>query len=428
MSVASKPAVLGSRALTLDSVAVVATFFVTAGAGMLFWVVAARVIPPHELGIQTALISLVTAIGTVTAYGVGSAFKAMLSTPDCPRGARLVEGLSITVGAACVLGVIGGLVADDLVTDRVESVLLVSVGSVVMALFVLKDSALIGLHATRWLPVVNVMSVSLKVVLVCALAGVVSIAAVWATIVPAALSALAVFVLLVPRILRRRETRPDRDRVAASDSTRLRTFALRDGVASTTSFGLILALPFLTTSVAGPVPGATLALALAVAQVLDFVPDGIGAALTAHLAREPMGLTGQIRRIWTISQCLVAAGAALLVAASPLIGKIFGAAYSSPEFSATLCLLAIASVLRVPYSIWMSVLRAAMDTTTILRSNAAVFAVTFPITLALAGIWDSAGAALGLVISSLLLSAVGIRDLRRRWLTTGQTLGRNDIG
>ena len=419
MSVASRPAVLGSRALTVDSVVVVSTFFVTAAAGMLYWVVAARVIPPHELGIQTALISLVTTIGTVTAYGVGSAFKAMLSTPDCPRRERLIDGVTITIGASCSFGALGGFFAGELVSNRAQGVLLVLCGSVVMALFVLKDSVLIGLHASRWLPIVNVASVALKVILVIVLATVLPLGALWATLIPAALGACAVFGLLGPWILRRSGGRTDRGRVAAVDRSRLRAFALRDGIASTTSFGLILVLPFITTLVAGPVAGATLALALSVAQVLDFVPDGIGAALTAHLARDAAALISQVRRIWVISQCLVVVGAATLVAASPLIGKVFGSAYSSSGFSITLGLLVAASVLRVPYSIWMSVLRSAMDTRTILRSNTLVFAVTFPVTLALTGAWGSIGAGLGLLISSLLLSAVGTQDLRRRWLTEG---------
>ncbi|MCT1355324.1 lipopolysaccharide biosynthesis protein [Gordonia sp. p3-SID1431] len=420
MSIVSRPVMLGSRAMTVDSVAVVASFFVTAGAGMLFWVVSARVIPPHALGIQTALLSLVTTVGTITAYGVGSAYKAMLSTPDCPRRERLLEGLLITIGSAAVFGVMGGMIAGDMLENRVATVVLVACGSVVMALFVLKDAALIGLHASRWLPIVNVAAVVLKVALVCVLASVVALAAVWATIVPALLGACVVFVVLVPRILRRPENRTSPHRVVVVDRGQMPMFALRDGIGSATSFGLILVLPFLTTLVAGPVAGATLALALAVAQVLDFVPDGIGAALTAHLARDPAALAGQIRRIWAISQCLVVVGAGVLIAASPIVGKIFGPAYSGSEFTTSLCLLAAASVLRVPYSIWMSVLRAELDTKTILRCNTVVFVITFPVTLVLAGTWGSIGAGSGLLVSSLLLGAVGTWDLRRRWLSNAE--------
>ena len=420
MSIVSRPVMLGSRAMTVDSVAVVASFFVTAGAGMLFWVVSARVIPPHALGIQTALLSLVTTVGTITAYGVGSAYKAMLSTPDCPRRERLLEGLLITIGSAAVFGVMGGMIAGDMLENRVATVVLVACGSVVMALFVLKDAALIGLHASRWLPIVNVAAVVLKVALVCVLASVVALAAVWATIVPALLGACVVFVVLVPRILRRPENRTSPHRVVVVDRAQMPMFALRDGIGSATSFGLILVLPFLTTLVAGPVAGATLALALAVAQVLDFVPDGIGAALTAHLARDPAALAGQIRRIWAISQCLVVVGAGVLIAASPIVGKIFGSAYSGPEFTTSLCLLAGASVLRVPYSIWMSVLRAELDTKSILRCNTVVFVITFPVTLVLAGTWGSIGAGSGLLVSSLLLGAVGTWDLRRRWLSNAK--------
>ncbi|MEY1677493.1 lipopolysaccharide biosynthesis protein [Gordonia sp. ABKF26] len=406
----------GSRSLTDDSISIVLTYFVTATSGMIFWVVAARVIPPHDLGVQTALISLVTAIGTVTAYGSGSAFKAMLSAPGCRRTTRLIDGLGLTTAGACILGGAGGFIASDLIGGRLASALLVSSGSIAMALFVLKDAALVGLHGTRWLPAVNVMAVALKVAIVCALANAVALSALWATVVPAAVSAAVVFLVVVPGILRRCTVR-EKPRAADNrlDRRSLGVFAVRDGVASTTSFGLILVLPFLSTWVAGPIPGATVALALAVAQVLDFVPDGVGSALTAHMARDPGALVGHLRRIWSVSQLLVFGGAIALGLASPVVGKIFGSAYSTREFITCLCLLSLGAVLRVPYSIWMSVLRAAMDTKTILRWNVTVFAISFPLTLFLIHEWGSIGACMGLVVSSLQLSGVAVWDLSRRF-------------
>ena len=98
-----------------DSIAIVLTYFLTAAAGMLFWIVAARTIPAHELGVQTALISLITAIGTVTAYGVGSAYKAMLSAPGCVRRKRLVDGLVITVVVSLTVGTLAGQFAGEAV-------------------------------------------------------------------------------------------------------------------------------------------------------------------------------------------------------------------------------------------------------------------------------------------------------------------------
>ena len=48
--------------LATDSASIVVTYFVTAAAGVLFWIAAARLIPAQDLGVQTALISLITTI------------------------------------------------------------------------------------------------------------------------------------------------------------------------------------------------------------------------------------------------------------------------------------------------------------------------------------------------------------------------------
>ena len=316
-----------------DSIAIVLTYFLTAAAGMLFWIVAARTIPAHELGVQTALISLITAIGTVTAYGVGSAYKAMLSAPGCVRRKRLVDGLIITVVVSLAVGTLAGQFAGEAVGGDSISALLVPAGALVLALFVLKDAALIGLHATRWLPVLNLVSVLVKVGLVVLLAGWLDLPAVWATVVPAAATALFAFAFLIPALVR------DPDGVSPQDLPDPRlsrramgAFVFRDGVASSTSFGLILVLPFITTWLAGPVAGATLAIAMAVAQALDFVPDGAGAALTSHMAREPAAATFHVRRIWLISTVLVGTGAVVLAIGSPWVGRLFGEGYNDAEF------------------------------------------------------------------------------------------------
>jgi O-antigen/teichoic acid export membrane protein len=193
-------------------------------------------------------------------------------------------------------------------------------------------------------------------------------------------------------------------------------FVFRDGVASSTSFGLILVLPFITTWLAGPVAGATLAIAMAVAQALDFVPDGAGAALTSHMAREPAAATFHVRRIWLISTVLVGTGAMVLAIGSPWVGRLFGDGYSGTDFRACLIMVAVGSVLRVPYSIWMAVLRASLQTRTILRVNTVAFVVSLPTIVCLTHYWGGFGAAVGLAVGSALLGGFAAWDLKRRWL------------
>jgi O-antigen/teichoic acid export membrane protein len=236
-------------------------------------------------------------------------------------------------------------------------------------------------------------------------------------LVPAGL-AVVVLVILLGRALRRRAD--DRVRCAPPEDKRLSRKALvgftwRDGTASCTTFGLILIMPFLTTWLAGPVQGAMVAMALAVAQVLDFVPDGMGAALTAHFANSPSGMNSRIRRMWALATSIVAVGAAGLAICSPVIGWIFGEAYRTVEFRWCLSLLALSCLLRVPYSLWISVLRATMATRTLLRFNVSAAVFTLPVVLVLTDRHGSVGAAAGLCVASAVLGAAGSWDLCRRW-------------
>ncbi|WP_226863717.1 polysaccharide biosynthesis protein [Mycolicibacterium baixiangningiae] len=384
---------------------------------MLFWVVAARSIPAAELGLQTALISLITTVGTVTAYGVGSAFKAMLAVPECPRRKRLLDGVMITLAVSATVGVLAALlVIGGAIPGGAAIAIMVAAGSVTMAFFVLKDAALIGLHAAQWLPCLNLLTVAAKVAFVL-LAATIPLATVWATVIPATAAAGIAFMVLVPRaVLRHHQWHADLPVDPRLTRRALTVFAYRDGLASTTSFGLILALPFLTTWLAGPVAGATVAVAFAVAQALDFVPDGMGAALTAHMAKDPAKAIGHVRRIWIISQAAVVLGALVIVLGASLVGQLFGGDYRGAEFQRCLIVLALASVLRVPYSLWMSVLRAALETGKVLRINSIAFAIAVPVVICMTRMWGSVGAASGLAFVSAILGAVGAWDLHRRWL------------
>lgn len=404
---------LGKRqGLAADSLTIVVTYFLTAATGMLFWVAAARLLPAEQLGMQTALISVVTTVGTVTSYGAASAYKAMLPVSTAQRS-RLIDGLVITSALAAVLGIASGAVVSAALGNGRMALFLVIVGSVLMAMFVLKDAAAIGLGLVRWLPGLNLFAAVVKISLLVMLAGWVAMPAVWATVAPAGLVGVAAFAVLLttrfggaPRIVE----------PAGDPSVRrlMAVFVARDGLASSTSFGFVLVLPFLTTWLAGPVPGATLALALAVAAALDFVPDGMAAALTTHLAKDRTDAEARVVRSLRTALMIVLPAAVLLACVSPLVGAVFGPQYNGPQFWALLAALAAGAVFRVPYAMWMALQRARQETRSIVRLNTAVFAVWAPGTVALILAQGSLGAAVGLACGSAVLGAACSWDLRRR--------------
>ncbi|MFW0795267.1 hypothetical protein AAFP30_15745 [Gordonia sp. CPCC 205515] len=408
--------------MAVDSISLIATSALTAVTGIVFWALVARLIPPHELGVQTALLSLMTMAGTVAASGPGNALTAMIPATRITGRRRLIRQ---AVGTVVLVALVGGVIAGALGAVTISgpqpglAVTLVVVGSIVMAFFAMKDTVLTSLSAARYLPALNMVAAVVKIVLVpLLLTMVLGQTAVLATL---GSSVLAIgFAFLLIRRSMDREVPADRF-VREHDGRALLGFAFRDGSASLISMGPLLGAPFLTTWLAGPTQGAMLALMLPISQGLDFVSIGTATALTKHLptAADP----GRIAtRIWYVTQAAVCAvGVVLLFVLSPLLFRFFGDNYDHRALWVTLALLCVGSICRVAFVTWAAVLRATLATRTLLITNLTMSAISAPLLIGLTSQWGAAGAAAGLAVGSALLGAVGAWGLivgRRRPLGT----------
>lgn len=397
-----------------DSIALIVTSGLTAATGFLFWAMAARMLPPHELGMQTALLSLMTTAGTIAAIGTGNSFTALLPVPGCERRNRLIDGGVLVGVTSLMLGTIAGLIASWTMHLSVIAAMGWTVaGSVTMAFFALKDSAMIGLGGAARLPAQNLVASIAKIALFPLLVAHFVHSAVIATLIAAGAASAVIIGLIIPRLVAGRcdgdieETRPGPTRRDLS------LFAARDGIASAMSLGVILALPFITTAIAGPVQGAVLALALSVAQALDLVSAGVGTALTAGLAARPDGMWVRARRAWVLTlSAVVATGAAVLLL-SPVIMAVLGPSYQQYPVVLVLTVLMLGSTVRVSFVVWASALRALGRTATLLKVNGFAVTMAMPLILVSTSQWGAVGAAAGLSAGSLILGCIGAAALLR---------------
>lgn len=397
-----------------DSLALILTSGLTAATGFLFWTLAARMLTPQELGIETALLSLVTTAGTIAANGTGNSFTALLPVPGCAHRDRLRDGYLLVVTTSVVLGVVAGLIASH--TMHLSAVMTTSwaiVGSVTMAFFALKDSAMIGLGAAAKLPVQNFIVSIAKIALFPI--GVVLVAhpAVTATLVTAGVAAVLVITVIVPRLIARGANVRADDARPAPTRRDLSIFTMRDGVASAMSFGVILSLPFITTAVAGPVEGAVLALALTIAQALDLVAAGVGTALTTGLAASPEGMWARARRAWGITFAAVIATGIVILAISPMIMAMLGPSYREQPVVLVVVILMLGAALRVSFVVWSAVLRALSQTATLLKVNGFTVPLVLSLILLSTSHWGAVGSAIGLSAGSVILGSIGAIALIR---------------
>ncbi|MDY6811955.1 MAG: oligosaccharide flippase family protein, partial [Actinomycetota bacterium] len=260
MSVALRVRAMMPGSIAVDSVALITTSVLTAVTGIAFWTVVARMIPPHELGVQTALLSLMTMAGTVAASGAGNAMTAMIPVTPAPKRARLLRqaALVVLVGSALAGGVAGtlGAFTIDQHVSPATILAMVAAGSMIMAFFAFKDTVLTALSVARRLPALNMAGAIVKIALVPLLLwGAVAHAAVVATLSASVLTCV-VAVVLVRRAIDREV--PAGEFVRDHSRRQLIGFAVRDGTAGLISMGPLLGAPFLVTWLAGPVDGAVL--------------------------------------------------------------------------------------------------------------------------------------------------------------------------
>ncbi len=410
------PAVLARpqrSALAVDSVALIVTSALSAATGIAFWTLAARLIPPHQLGVETALLSLMTTAGAVAASGPGNAITAMIPAAGAAGRRSQLCGAVAVVGVGTLLtGTVAGIVGVLTVGGgHGPTAVLIVGGAVILGFFAFKDTVLTALSAARRLPLLNLgVSVIKAAALPVAVWWAVPSSAVTVSLVAAVLAVGLVWWMVPPLIGRHL---PPTELTREHNRAALLAFSLRDGTASLVSMGSLLAAPFLTTWLAGPVQGAMLALMLPIAQGLDFVSTGAAMALTKHLPTTPEP-TRTIRRVWWLSQAaviVVALGLSLVLA--PLLFGLFGDGYDHETLWVTLAVLCLGSVLRVTFVIWAAVLRASLATRTLLVTNVAASAVTVPVLVGCILAWGAVGAAAGACFGSLVLGIAGLIGLVR---------------
>ena len=319
------------RNLLANAGSMVGTSVVTAGLGVVFWLVAARGFSPAAVGIASAAISAMTLFGFVSALGLGTLLMGEIPRLEPRRRIPLMSAALLVAGAAgLVAGVVIGLVA-PLVSDQLDA-LSASVGALIgfatgvglTALALVLDQALIGflrggLQLTR-----NVIFavVKLAVLVVVALAvtspGPAALYSSWTVGIAASLIVLLAFMRG-----RRGERAPDfaalRHRRGAAASHAAVNLGLETAD---------LAMPILVLILLSATENAAFFIAWMITNILIMVPLSLSMVAYAIGSGETAGLRQRFRFTLQISLVFgVLANLVLLVVASPVL-ELFGSAYT----------------------------------------------------------------------------------------------------
>ncbi|SDT78537.1 lipopolysaccharide biosynthesis protein [Actinoplanes derwentensis] len=101
---------LAGDSLARNSLLIMATTVGNGGLGYLYWMVAARTVPPDRIGLATAVISAATAVSMLANLGTGHMFIQRLPGADAATWTRIVtSGLTLSSAATAVAAIAAAL-------------------------------------------------------------------------------------------------------------------------------------------------------------------------------------------------------------------------------------------------------------------------------------------------------------------------------
>jgi O-antigen/teichoic acid export membrane protein len=341
-------------ALTLNTV-------VSSLLGIGYWIIAARLYSPQELGAGAAIVSTMTFLSNLSQLNLNGALARFLPASG-RNGGRLIR---YAYGASCAVAVLlaaGFLVVAPRVSDRVgvlsrSPLLAVAfvLGVAAWGVFTLQDSVLTALRGAVWVPVENaaygLAKIIALVLLAAALPGL-GIFLSWS--LPVLVALVPVNLLVFRRLLNRPRRGPQVGTLPARRA--LVRFVTLDYVGFLFLQAGTNALPVLVTAVLGAGANAAFYLGWLLGGSLELVAYHFGTSLTVESAANVPRLAHYARDVLRRGLLLLGAGAVVLVACAPLLLAPFGAQYAEAS-STVLRLFALAVLPKFVVTVFVATCR-----------------------------------------------------------------------
>ena len=316
--------------LRLFGPAVIASFSASI-LGFVFWVVAARLYTPTQVGVTGATIALASGIGNAASGGLYAVLIRVLPVHEKPR--RLLWVASATAAAiGAVVGLIVGLLHISHLSVSLLW-LLVAVAASVWSLFALQDSILLSLRKTHVLFVSNVGFGLAKLLLLLAFSGyALGIAGAW--LLPLLLVVPAV-ALVVDRVLKH---------ATPTDAVTLKVTARHVLAEYWNAIVVVLAVagvPIVVALVAGGAFSGLVYVCWTVYTASDMTSTWLSNAMVVSATEKGLDVQRAVRHGRSMIPVMLA-GSVVAIAAAPLILAIFGNKYAPAVWLMRLLFLAFA--------------------------------------------------------------------------------------
>lgn len=382
----------------------------TSSLGVAYWVAAARLLSPTEVGRGSALISLIMTLSAFAQLNFNVSLSRILPRDMSRAPGVLARVYALTGGVSLIAGASFGVIAPH-ISDSFRyaegapyAPLLLGLAVAVWTIFSLEDSALASLRRTRIIPVENAVFGVLKLVVLAALVavGVATNSIVVSWIAPLLLIVGAVNLYLFIVALPHPEAIGEK---CVSAIGRLgRAFAAYDYVGSLAWLAGTLAVPVVVAASIGAAREASFYVPYTVAVSLDVVAINLGNALTAEVVggRDHDAQRASIARFLQRYAALLCFLVLIGIAAAPVLLSAFGSHYRHTGLT-TMQLMMLAVIPRGALFIGLAVARSRSRGGTIVAGQTLTSTITV---------------ALGIT----LLPGLGVVGMAAAWLA-GSTCG-----
>ena len=410
-------------ALLVNSVA-------TSGLGLIYWILAAHLYSAEVVGLNSAVLSAMQFL-----YGIAVLSLSNLLIRYIPRaGERTLQligyvygvsvAITLVVGVGFVLGVRWWFPAFGFLVSSPASASLFVLALIMVCLFSLQDSVLIGLRQAIWVPVENTLFGVAKIGLVVLLVGVaprVGILGSW--IVPAVLSLapvnLLIFRWLVPRHVTATQAHSERLSLAQMAKYGGGNYAGQLFILAGTTF-----LPVLVTSQLGPRATAYFAQPWLLTTSLQLVALNLTTSLTVEATLDPSRLRTDCRRVMAQIGSLLVPMVAVVWIGAPYILRVFGHSYEA-EGAALLRWLALAALPHGLIALAVSLARVQNRVAVIVLAQGAQCVLTLGMSYALMSLYGITGVGIAYFIGvSIVAAGLFLAQLRPILFAREEIAGR----
>jgi O-antigen/teichoic acid export membrane protein len=367
-----------------DGLALVLSAGITSVLGLVYWILVARLYDPATVGVNSAVLSTMTLLGTAAQLNMGNALLRFVPVAGRQVRALVVGCYAVAIAVAASAGAVFALGASwwapELYAAFGGSQLLAFfvVSAPIWTMFVIQDYVLPAIKRATLVPLENLVFSVLKIVLLggAAVLGMSSgIAVSW--VAATGVIVLIVAVYLVRVLPRRIESEPAPTAVSVRD---IASFVRSDYLGVVFLLAAVFGLPLLVLARLGPEAAAVYGVVWQIAYAFYLVVNGMGQSLVAHVAAAPHRLDAACRGMITKAMTLlVPAVLGCAVLAHPVL-SLFGTMYAD-EGSLLLALLALSAIPNVITSaaVWAARVR---------RDGRVLFGLPAAITTAvIAGSW-----------------------------------------